>query len=311
MNQSENKASFTKRFYIYQKERFPFLAHGLLILVFTFSAISYSRLCRGETGFINWSDFFIGVFITVTLFFLLRIFDEVKDEKDDMKYRTYLPVPRGLIKLSELKMVGWTVFTLQVAVILLFQIKLIILFTVVMIYLLLMGKEFFIPNWLRQRQMAYNLSHMLIIPLIDLYASGLDWLLEGREPHWGLAWFFATSFVNGMVLEFGRKIRTPEKEEIGVKTYTSIYGTQKAVLIWILFIFTTMVLAIFTSLYADLGMLSIFIFIALFLMCTTPAISFYKNPTVKKSKYIEHFSAIWTIFMYLSIGIIPMLKNLI
>ena len=37
---------------------------------------------REGTGFIPWSDFVIGVFATVTLFFLVRIFDEFKDQVD-------------------------------------------------------------------------------------------------------------------------------------------------------------------------------------------------------------------------------------
>ena len=32
---------------------------------------------------------------------------------------------------------------------------------------------------------------MLIIPLIDIYASGLDWLLEGASAPKGLLFFFA------------------------------------------------------------------------------------------------------------------------
>jgi len=38
----ENEASFLKRLYIYQKERFPILGHGVLVVAFSFSAISYS-----------------------------------------------------------------------------------------------------------------------------------------------------------------------------------------------------------------------------------------------------------------------------
>ena len=52
---------------------------------------------------------------------------------------------------------------------------------------------------------------------IDLYSSGLDWKLDNAEPHLGLLFFFAVSYMNGLVLEFGRKIRTPEKEEELIK----------------------------------------------------------------------------------------------
>ncbi|HBK72201.1 MAG TPA: hypothetical protein DDZ39_11200 [Flavobacteriaceae bacterium] len=309
--QEENKLPFFKRFLIYQKERFPFIAHGIMIAAFTFSAISYSRLCRNQKGFIAWSDFVIGVFATITLFFLVRIFDEFKDQEDDAKYRKYLPVPRGLISLSELKTIGWIVGVLQITVISIFQLKMLYLYVIVIAYLLLMAVEFFVPKWLKKRQILYITSHMMIIPLIDVYSSGLDWLVDESQPHWGLVWFFAVSYMNGLVLEFGRKIRTPEQEEEGVVSYTGMYGTKGGVLIWLLLMFATMLLAIGASHYANFSWLAFVVFGFVFLLNSIPGWLFIKQPTVKKSKYIEYASALWTALMYLSLGSIPMLKNLL
>lgn len=309
--QEENKLPFFKRFLIYQKERFPFIAHGIMIAAFTFSAISYSRLCRNQKGFIAWSDFVIGVFATITLFFLVRIFDEFKDQEDDAKYRKYLPVPRGLISLSELKTIGWIVGVLQITIISIFQLKMLYLYVIVIAYLLLMAVEFFVPKWLKKRQILYITSHMMIIPLIDVYSSGLDWLVDESQPHWGLVWFFAVSYMNGLVLEFGRKIRTPEQEEEGVVSYTGMYGTKGGVLIWLLLMFATMLLAIGASHYANFSWLAFVVFGFVFLLNSIPGWLFIKQPTVKKSKYIEYASALWTALMYLSLGSIPMLKNLL
>jgi 4-hydroxybenzoate polyprenyltransferase len=162
----ENKLPFVSRFLIYQKERFPFIAHGLMISAFTFSAVSYSRICRGESGFISWSDLIIGIFATITLFFLVRIFDEFKDQADDAKYRKYLPVPRGLISLKELKIIGLIVAVIQVSTIAIFQTEMLYLYLLVLVYLMLMGVEFFVPEWLKKRHLIYITSHMVIIPLI-------------------------------------------------------------------------------------------------------------------------------------------------
>jgi len=306
-----NKLSLFRRFLIYQKERFPFLAHGIMIAAFTFSAVSYSRICRGGEGFIETSDFLIGVFATVTLFFLVRIFDEFKDKEDDEKYRKYLPVPRGLISLKELKTIGWVVGILQIAVIAIFQFQMLYLYMIVIGYLILMGVEFFVPKWLKERQIIYITSHMVIIPLIDIYASGLDWLLGGDSVHWGLAWFFAVSYMNGLALEFGRKIRTPESEEVGVVSYTSLYGTKGGVVIWLLIMFVTLSLAIGASNYANYGSIAYIILIAFYALCAIPGVLFIRKPTVKLSKWIEYASAIWTALMYLSLGGIPMLKSLL
>jgi UbiA prenyltransferase family len=309
--EDENNYSFVRRFYIYQKERFPFLAHGLMITAFTFSAISYSRICRGREGFIEWRDFLIGVFATITLFLLVRIFDEFKDRVDDAKYRKYLPVPRGLISLNELKIVGVVVGCIQVAVIAIFQLEMLYLYVIVLFYLALMGVEFFVPEWLKKRQLIYITSHMVIIPLIDIYASGLDWLLDGSHAHWGLAWFFAVSYSNGIVLEFGRKIKTPEMEEEGVVSYTGLYGTLGGVKIWIGLMFGTMLLAMGASHYAGYGWLAFTVLVICFVLFSLPGWLFLKNPTVKRSKFIEYASAGWTALMYLSLGGIPMLKEIL
>jgi 4-hydroxybenzoate polyprenyltransferase len=171
----EHNLSFLKRFYRYQKERFPFLGHGMLVASFSFSAIAYSRICRGVKDFIDLKTFILGIFITVTLFLLVRIFDEFKDAEDDAKYRKELPVPRGLVSLKELGVLGIVIIVLQIVINSIFFPKMLIIYFIVIGYLLLMGKEFFIANWLKKHQFWYVVSHMFIIPLIDIYASGLDW----------------------------------------------------------------------------------------------------------------------------------------
>ena len=89
--EEQNKLNFLRRFFIYQKERFPFLAHGLLVASFSFSAISYSRICRGAEGFVAWPTYLCGIFTTITLFFLVRIFDEFKDAEDDAIVFSFTP----------------------------------------------------------------------------------------------------------------------------------------------------------------------------------------------------------------------------
>ena len=44
-------AAAASRWLVYQRERFPVLAHGPLIAAFSLSAVSYSALLRGERAF--------------------------------------------------------------------------------------------------------------------------------------------------------------------------------------------------------------------------------------------------------------------
>jgi len=310
-NAEENSAGFLKRFYRYQKERFPLLGHGVLVASFSFSAISYSRICRGAEGFVSLPAFFVGIFTTISLFLLVRIFDEFKDKEDDAAFRKHLPVPRGLVSLRELLIIGIVVAVLQIAVNAFFFPKMLVLYFIAVGYLLLMGKEFFVTEWLKKHQFWYVTSHMLIIPLIDIYASGLDWLIEGVAAPAGLFFFFGVSFMSGIVLEVGRKIRAPEKEAVGVLTYTSMLGTGKAVGLWIVLLIATLLLSIAASHYAGFGLMAAIILGSIFIVCLLPAILFLKKRTEKASKFIEYASALWAISMYLSLGGIPMLQQLI
>lgn len=310
-NTDENNASFARRFYIYQKERFPFAGYILLTTAFSFSAIAYSRILRGAEGFIEWHIFLTGIFITITFFFLLRVFDEFKDAKEDAKYRKELAVPRGLISLAELKATAIVTILFQISVIRLFIPEMTMVYLLVMGYLLLMTKEFFISKWLKKRQFIYVTSHMFIVPLVDVFASGLDWILAGVTAPSGLLFFFAVSYMNGIVLEVGRKIKPKEMEKFGVLSYTSILGTKKAVWLWLVLLFATLILSIITAQHAKYGLFSGAILCILFILSTLPAFRFLSASTKNNAQHIEHASAIWTVAMYLSLGGIPMIQKLI
>jgi 4-hydroxybenzoate polyprenyltransferase len=307
---NENNLPFIRRLFIYQKERFPLLGHGLLVAAFSFSAISYSRICRGAEGFVSWEVFFVGIFTTVSLFLLVRIFDEFKDREEDALYRKYLPVPRGLISLKELKIVAITTTILQLLLNLLFFPKMLLIYFLIIIYLCLMGKEFFVSEWLKKHQFWYVTSHMFIIPFIDIYASGLDWFLADVKAPVGLIFFFAVSYMNGIVLEIGRKIKPPGSEEEGVNSYTKMLGVNIAPLIWIVVLFATFFLAVIAAQYAGYGKEGLLVLSILFICCSLSAILFLTNKTSKTAKGIELSSAFWTIAMYLSLGGFPMLQKL-
>ena len=139
------------RWWSYQRERFPLFAHAPLVAAFSFSAVSYSSLLRGNTA---WPDLkaVLVAFITALLFFLqLRIADEFKDYDEDARYRPYRPVPRGLVKLRELGMIGCLSALTQLALALWLQPSLVVLLLLTWGYLALMSHEFFARDWLKAR----------------------------------------------------------------------------------------------------------------------------------------------------------------
>jgi 4-hydroxybenzoate polyprenyltransferase len=117
--------------------------------------------------------------------------------------------------------------------------------------------------------------------------------------------------MNGIVLEVGRKIRTPEMESEGVLTYTSMLGIPKAISLWIGILFVTLCLSISASYYADLGNLAYVVLGIVFVICAVPALLFAKNKTKSMAKGVEIASAFWTICMYFILGAAPMIQKLI
>lgn len=307
---NHGKSLFT-RFLIYQKERYPFVVYFFLISSFSFSAIAYSRMCRGLIEFISLDKFLVCIFNTILLFFILRILDEFKDQEDDKKYRKYLPVPRGLISLKELKYIAIATTVIQVFITYIFFPKMIILLMMVYSYLYLMTKEFFVKEWLKRHQFWYVTSHMLIIPLVDVFASGFDWFLQQDKAPNGLIFFFVVSFMNGLVLEIGRKIKSPEQEEPGVLSYTFQLGTKRAPLSWIFLLFITWVFALIAADFAGHSSLSYIVLSLVFIICSVPAILFFIRPSIRYAKMIEISSAIWTFSMYLILGGIPMIISIL
>ena len=223
----------SNRWWIYQKERFPLFAHGALILVFCLSVMLFSSLQQEQFEMPSLLRLGGAMISTVILFFQLRVADEFKDFEIDCQFRPQRPVPRGLVSLRELGTIAYLGAACQFAVALYVDVGLIPILVAVWLYLALMTREFFVPEWLRRTPMVYLFSHMLIMPMVAFYVSAFDWLCDCRAMPQGLFWLLALSFCCGLVLELGRKIRIPEHERTGVETYSALWGTRISVSLWV------------------------------------------------------------------------------
>lgn len=306
----EKDFNIFKRFWIYQSERFPIFSYGLMVFTFAFSAMSYSKILRGDFNF-SLLTLLIGAMTSFGYFFLLRLFDEFKDAEDDAKYRPYRAVPRGLVSFRELKWLIFIIITLQCILNFTFIPKMIWIWALVIIYMFVMAKEFFVRDWLRKHPVAYLVSHMMIMPVIDFYTTGLDWNNNSTTMPNGLIIFLIVTFLNGVVIEIGRKIRAQEAEEAGVETYSYLWGEKGSTIVWLSVLFTTFIFANIACFYAGFGRMT-FIFLVFFLIfCAIPALQFLKNRKQKFASKIETMAGIWTLGMYLSLGGIPMIWHFI
>ncbi len=297
------------RLWIYQEERFPIVKHGILIASFSFCAVCLSALLRNDP---DWPTIqtSLTAFISLFLFFLqLRIADEFKDQENDAKFRPERPVPRGLVTLNELKWLGLIAAAIQLLLAYLLHPPLILLLLIVWGYMAIMSVEFFVPDWLHRHPFTYLWSHMLIMPLIDLFATGSDWLQFGSYPPDGLIWFLIVSFFNGVVIEIGRKTWAPTQEREGVESYSADWGIKRSIVTWIAAILLSFISACMVAVEIAF-FIPVVISLSLFAaLCTLLGIAFIREPDVKKTKLLENASGLWVAGLYLILGIIPMGYN--
>lgn len=295
------------RWWVYQRERFPVLIHGPMIAVFGLSAISFSSILRGDIRLPDAQTVLV-TFLTAFLFFLqLRIADEWKDYQEDVRFRPYRPVPRGIVTLQELRKISLLSALLQLALAFWLSTALIPLLLMVWGYMGLMTKEFFVSKWLKAHPLAYLASHQPIIALICLYATASDWAPTGGAIQEGIFWFVLAGFFNGTVFEIGRKIRAPQDEELGVGTYSVLWGREKAVFTWLGAVFLSAV-ATWMAAYQIYSTTVVFLLLGPALVTTVAiVIRFLRQPVTARAKAIERASGAWTLIRYLSLGPIPLL----
>jgi 4-hydroxybenzoate polyprenyltransferase len=297
----------SSRWWTYQKERFPIIAHGPLIAAFSSSAVCYSAMLRGSLRLPAPGSLWVA-FLTAFIFFLqLRIADEFKDFEEDSRFRPYRPVPRGLVQLRELSWIGVAGAIFQLLLALLLHSALGWILLGVWIYLSLMSKEFFVDHWIKRRPITYLWTHMLIMPLIDFYATACDWVpTQGRLPR-GLFWFLILSFFNGTVVEIGRKIRAPEDEENGVPTYTALWGRPRAILSWLGALLGSAAIACRAAREIYFLLPVLILFGSLWTLSTCLGWQFLQKRTSRAAHRIEAFSGVWTLCLYLCLGVVSLL----
>jgi hypothetical protein len=301
------RAPLAARLLAYQAERFPLVRFVPLIALFTFSSAAYSRLARGAEGFIPWPLLAVGAFTSILFFFVLRVLDEHKDRDVDARWRPELPVPRGLVTLGELRLVAGALLAVAVALNALLAPVLLIPCAIVAAWAGLMTVEFFVRDWLRAHASAYLLTHMAILPFIDLYTTGLDWWAAGAPAPHGLTWFLAVTFLNGILIEIGRKLRAPGHEREGVDTYSKAWGRARATAVWI----AVLALALGAAIVAGRAVVRLpwptIVLSVAALACAVPAVRFLRAADARGAAAVEAASGAWPLVTYLVLGTLPYL----
>lgn len=295
----------------YQKERFPLIRYSVLVSAFAVSGLALSFLLTGGHHPLRIEMFLVAFSVTLLLFFQLRVADEHKDFAYDALHHPERPVPRGLVTLKELRSLAIAAALFQLTACLLLHATLIFPLAMAWIYMALMTREFFIGDWLRDHPVVYMLTHMCILFFTDLFITSCHFMVSNIEPPIALLYFLGTSFCLGMVIELGRKIRSPQDETTGTDTYSRLWGRETAVRVWLSAIALSGFFAIATAIQIQSGILALAVLSILLLTCWSNGKKFLATSTPVTAKRLDSLSGIWTLATYLTIGLIPLLVSTI
>jgi len=124
---SQNEPSLLVKLIVYQAERFPLKKTVPLLAVFSAASITVSASLANRA---------------LLIFFQMRVCDEVKDGEDDKLYRPERPIPRGLISLQTVVLLGIGLIPVAIALALLWGNQLVVLLLLVWLWLFAMTFEF-------------------------------------------------------------------------------------------------------------------------------------------------------------------------
>ena len=332
INSKKSIVQNIKNFKIYLNERFPLGKNSIFVLIFTLSGYIYTGLLY-NSKIINqifskeikvpmpWHKI-VALFIIIFMFFLqLRITDEFKDYEEDLKYRAYRPVQRGVVTLKALGKIGIATVIIQIILAYIIDFKIIYFMIIVWFYMFLMAKEFFIKEWLTKRILIYALSHVVIMIFITLViVNATQYIVLGEAENIfkfvalqryrhnidiALIPLFTLNYLNGIVLEIGRKTRRADEEEHGVQTYSKLWGKKKAVVILSLLFAVEYFLVILGLSYTYE---KYFLFSGLTLLIILIISIYFMIKFLKKDlsgKIVESVSGLWIVFSSMGLGLLP------
>lgn len=276
--------NFFKKWYTYQKERFPLTTYGLYIFSIVFGTFCFATESK------NWI-MLIPMFVVALLQFLMvRIVDEFKDFEEDSKYRPYRPVPRGLVTLKELGILGGICVVIQIGLTAILNPKGLLYLAFVWIFFAIMSKSFFIKKIVDKHILLEVALDELLMPVLVLYLSTFVTTISVK-----LIPFLILSYLGSWIVEIARKVRCKEDEEEGVKTYTTVFGIPKATTIVVILESLIMLMQ-----YYILGSKYIIPILILYLLVNIPNLLFIVKENKKLSKTVGLLANIYLILVYVS-----------
>ena len=308
MSATAESPGLAGRLWIYQAERFPLGRTALLCAIFSAASVSVSAHLAGRAPPPG-GAYFAAFLVTLAFFFQLRVLDEIKDAEDDARYRPERPIPRGLVRLSTIVRLGIASVALAGVAAWLIAPGLLLALALAWGWMALMTAEFFAPAWLKARPFVYLVSHMLVMPLIDLVVTGFEWMPHGTVPS-ALWLFLLLSFANGCVLEIGRKLWAPDAERAGVESYSGLLGPRRGAALWFACIGAALALLLSVGVATGVPVVTGAMGILAAAVTLRAGLRYCRLPTAKTAAAVETAAGTWVFVCYAAAGLAPYLRGI-
>lgn len=205
----------------YFAERFPPVNMALFAILFL---TVWTVATTGTSTPFGWREA-VGVLATISFFFRLRVFDEIKDYATDARHYPDRVLQSGRVTLRQLAVLATGGAALELAWSAAMGTPALLGWGLAVGYSLAMRYEFFVSDFLKKRLVLYAVTHLLIMPLV----IGWLWSAYATDFSLRLALLAALSLLGGGAFEVARKIRAPEAERPGVDSYSQALGYRGAI----------------------------------------------------------------------------------
>lgn len=298
------EASIATRLRAYLAERFPLLANGLLIFSFYSSNqfLAHALDRPGEPMRYDLTSL-LG-YLTILFFFLhVRIFDDHKDYVSDCEFYPDRVLQRGIVTLGQLKILAVLLIASEFAFAAFCSTAAVGALLIAFVFSVLMLREFFVADWLKQRFLIYASVHMLVMPLLAMtiwsFATGQSVV---RIPIW--FWIYSlVSYFLAFNWEISRKLRAPDDEIEGVDSYTKVFGTHRAADLVVLIRAVASGLVALVAWHLGLSRWFYALLVVLFLLCMIGYVQYRRETSAKNAHRMEIYSGVYILSFDLALAI--------
>jgi hypothetical protein len=219
--------SFPVRFRAYLAERFPLGSYATLILLFLSAGHLSAQHLAGVDRLWITPRAGVGFVVVLLAFLVLRFLDEFKDYETDRQIHPERLVSRGVIRLRELGIAAVVSTILMLGASALLGWQALAWCGGILVMLLLLWREFFIPRLLGRSYAVFAAAHQLLHPALVGFCFA-SWIAPSGKALAVAGCYSLFAAFSFLAFDVGRKLVPPELEREGWETYSARYGMRPA-----------------------------------------------------------------------------------